>query len=52
MKKKFDTHFVAAKNIVYESANFHRWKPEFEESVDKFVTALHELADRCKFAEF
>ncbi|XP_077531088.1 uncharacterized protein LOC144143160 [Haemaphysalis longicornis] len=52
VKTKFDAHFVAAKNIVYESANFHRWKQEPGESVDKFVTALHELADRSEFAEF
>ncbi|XP_077564645.1 uncharacterized protein LOC144180125 [Haemaphysalis longicornis] len=52
VKTKFDAHFVAAKNIVYESANFHRRKQEPGESVDKFVTALHELADRCEFAEF
>lgn len=52
VKKKFDTHFVATKNIVYESANFHRRKQEPGESADNFVTALHELADRCEFAEF
>ncbi|XP_037505600.1 uncharacterized protein LOC119381890 [Rhipicephalus sanguineus] len=52
VKKKFDAHFVATKNIVYESANFHRRKQEPGESADNFVTALHELADRCEFARF
>ncbi|XP_075539130.1 uncharacterized protein LOC142573378 [Dermacentor variabilis] len=52
VKKKFDAHFVATKNIVYESANFHRQKQEPGESADNFVTALHELVDRCEFAEF
>ncbi|XP_049521582.1 uncharacterized protein LOC125944700 [Dermacentor silvarum] len=52
VKKKFDAHFVATKNIVYESANFHRRKQEPGESADNYVTALHELADRCEFAEF
>ncbi|XP_070397496.1 uncharacterized protein [Dermacentor albipictus] len=52
VKKKFDPHFVATKNIVYESANFHRRKQEPGESADNFVTALHDLADRCEFAEF
>ncbi|XP_075535208.1 uncharacterized protein LOC142570752 [Dermacentor variabilis] len=51
-KKKFDAHFVATKNIVYESANLHRRKQESGESGDNIVTALHELADRCEFAEF
>ncbi|XP_070382430.1 uncharacterized protein [Dermacentor albipictus] len=52
VKKKFHVHFVATKNIVYESANLHRREQEPGESADNFVTALHELADRCEFAEF
>nr|XP_050028295.2 uncharacterized protein LOC126523922 [Dermacentor andersoni] len=52
VKKKFDANFVATKNIVYESANFHRRKQEPGESAGNFVTALHELADHCEFAEF
>ncbi|XP_070386585.1 uncharacterized protein [Dermacentor albipictus] len=52
VKKKFHAHFVATKNIVYESANFYRRKQEPGESADNFETALHELADRCEFAEF
>lgn len=52
VKKKFDAHFVATKNIVYESANFHRRKQEPDESADNYVTTVQELADRCEFAEF
>ncbi|XP_072141636.1 uncharacterized protein [Dermacentor andersoni] len=52
VKKKFDAHFVATKNIVYQSANFHRRKQQPGESADNFVTALPELADHSQFAEF
>ncbi|KAM7309266.1 hypothetical protein ISCGN_012897 [Ixodes scapularis] len=51
VKKKFDDHFVAARNLVYESARFHRRSQEPGETVDQFVTALHTLADRCDYGE-
>ncbi|XP_072146220.1 uncharacterized protein [Dermacentor andersoni] len=51
VRKKFDQHFVAARNLVYESACFHRRIQEPGESVDQFVTALHTLADRCDYKE-
>ncbi|XP_077497399.1 uncharacterized protein LOC144108012 [Amblyomma americanum] len=46
---KFDNHFVAARNLVYESACFHRRIQNRGESVDQFVTALHTLAGRCDY---
>ncbi|XP_049273548.1 uncharacterized protein LOC125759175 [Rhipicephalus sanguineus] len=52
VKGKFDKHFVAARNIVYESACFHRRSQNPGESVDNFVTVLHTLADRCDFGTF
>lgn len=52
VKQRFDNHFVAARNLVYESACFHRRVQEPGESVDQFVTALHTLADRCEYQEF
>lgn len=51
VKQKFDSHFVKERNIVYESACFHRRQQRPEESVDQFATALHVLADRCDFAD-
>ncbi|XP_075726431.1 uncharacterized protein LOC142768344 [Rhipicephalus microplus] len=51
VRKKFDDHFVAARNLVYESACFHRRIQQPGESVDQFVTALHTLADRCDYKE-
>ncbi|XP_070377458.1 uncharacterized protein [Dermacentor albipictus] len=51
VKQKFDSHFVKERNIVYESACFHRRQQRPEESVDQFATALHVLADRCDFGD-
>ncbi|CAN7979044.1 unnamed protein product [Ixodes persulcatus] len=52
VKERFDSHFVAARNIVYESACFHRRSQKPGETVDQFVTALHTLAERCDFQNF
>ncbi|XP_075560031.1 uncharacterized protein LOC142591614 [Dermacentor variabilis] len=51
VKQRFDSHFVKERNIVYESACFHRRQQRPEESVDQFATALHVLADRCDFGD-
>uniref|UniRef100_L7M047 Putative zinc finger protein 84 n=1 Tax=Rhipicephalus pulchellus TaxID=72859 RepID=L7M047_RHIPC len=51
VKQKFDSHFVKERNIIYESACFHRRQQRPEESVDQFATALHVLADRCDFGD-
>ncbi|XP_049520589.1 uncharacterized protein LOC119443895 [Dermacentor silvarum] len=51
VRKKFDDHFVAARNLVYESACFHRRIQQPGESVDQFITALHTQADRCDYKE-
>ncbi|KAK8766406.1 hypothetical protein V5799_006813 [Amblyomma americanum] len=51
VKTQFDTHFVATRNLVYESACFHRRHQEPGESVDQYVTELHTLADRCDYGE-
>lgn len=51
VKQKFDDYFVAARNLVYESACFHRRCQEPGETVDQFATALHTLADRCDYGE-
>lgn len=51
VKQKFDSHFIKERNIVYESACFHRRQQQPQESVDQFATALHVLADRCDFGD-
>ncbi|KAL3237319.1 hypothetical protein MRX96_022045 [Rhipicephalus microplus] len=49
VKKRFDAYFVPTRNLVYESACFHRRHQATGESVDQYVTALHTLADRCDY---
>ncbi|KAM7287698.1 uncharacterized protein ISCGN_031389 [Ixodes scapularis] len=49
VKERFDSHFDAARNIVYESACFHRRSQKPGETVDQFVTALHTVAEGCDF---
>nr|XP_037276501.1 uncharacterized protein LOC119169565 [Rhipicephalus microplus] len=51
VKQKFDSHFIKERNIVYQTACFHRRQQQPEESVDQFATALHVLADRCYFGD-
>ncbi|KAL3208901.1 hypothetical protein MRX96_038503 [Rhipicephalus microplus] len=51
VRKKFDDHFGAARNLVYESACFHQRIQQPGESVDQFITTLHTLADRCDYKE-
>lgn len=49
VKEKFDSHFVQEKNVVYESACFNRREQESTETVDQYITVLHNMADRCDY---
>ncbi|XP_037505811.1 uncharacterized protein K02A2.6 [Rhipicephalus sanguineus] len=51
VKAKFDSHFVQARNVVYESACFNRREQEPSETVDQYVTALYNMADRCDYGD-
>lgn len=52
--KKYEIvkHFVAARNVVHESACFHRVSKNPGDSIHNFVTALQTLADRCDCGTF
>ncbi|XP_072140815.1 uncharacterized protein [Dermacentor andersoni] len=49
VKKRFDAYFIATRNLVYESACFHRRHQVSGELMDQYVTALHTLADKCDY---
>ena len=49
VKEKFTRHFVKKRNIIYERARFNTRCQEKDESVDSFVTALHNLAQHCDY---
>lgn len=47
----FRDFFVVKKNIVFERARFNMRKQEPNESVDAFITAIHALAEHCKYGD-
>ena len=49
VKTKFDEHFVVRRNVILERAKFNRRHQEEGETVYTFITALHALAEHCKF---
>ena len=51
VKDRFDGHFVKKRNVIYERAKFNTRCQQKEESVDAFVTALHNLAQYCEYKE-
>lgn len=51
VKDGFRDFFIVKKNIVFERACFNMRKQEANESVDAFITALHALAEHCKYGD-
>ena len=49
VRSKFDAHFVARRNVIFEHAKFNQRVQEPDESLDSFVTALYSLSERCVF---
>jgi hypothetical protein len=46
---KLDAHFEPKVNLTFETYNFRQLSQEEDESIDKFVTRLREVANRCDF---
>ena len=44
---EFEKHFVAKRNPIFERARFNQRSQHPGESVEAFVTALHQLAEYC-----
>lgn len=49
--QQFDDHFQVRKNLIYERARFNQRNQERGESVEVFITALHQAADSCEFGD-
>ena len=49
VKGKFESYFIRRRNVIFERAKFNRRDQKEGESVDSFITALHGLAEHCKF---
>ena len=46
---KFDAHFAVTKNVIFERARFNKRKQEKGESIELFITDVHQLAESCEF---
>ncbi|XP_036001498.1 uncharacterized protein K02A2.6-like [Fundulus heteroclitus] len=49
VKQRFEAHFVARRNVIFERAKFNQRQQEVGESADSFITALHCLAEHCGY---
>ena len=47
----FEGYFVKKRNVIYERVKFNQRKQHEGESVDTFITALHNLAEHCRYGE-
>ncbi|KAJ8871776.1 hypothetical protein PR048_028116 [Dryococelus australis] len=46
--KRFESHFIPKRNLIYKRAKFNLRSQLTGESVDTFVTALHSLTEKCE----
>ena len=49
VKNKFETHFIAKRNVIFERAKFNVRVQTEDELVESFITDLHCLAKHCEF---
>ncbi|XP_037572269.1 uncharacterized protein LOC119454393 [Dermacentor silvarum] len=49
VKSKFEGHFIPCTNVIFERANFNRRKQEANETVQSFITDLHNIAETCEY---
>ena len=46
--EKFDKHFAVRRNVIFERARFNKSTHQQGESVEDYITVLHQLAGSCK----
>ena len=46
---RYDAHFKVRKNVIFERACFNRRQQEKGESIELFITSLHQAADNCEY---
>ncbi|KAF7694517.1 hypothetical protein C0J45_16244, partial [Silurus meridionalis] len=51
VKNRLNDHFVARRNVIFESAKFNQRQQEVGKSVDNFIIALHCLAVHCGYGD-
>lgn len=51
VKNRLNDHFIAHRNVIFESAKFNQRQQEVSETMDHFMTALHCLAEHCRYGD-
>ena len=49
--RKFNEYFKVRKNTIFERANFNLTRQLADETMEQFITRLHQIADTCEFGE-
>ncbi|PIK42334.1 hypothetical protein BSL78_20817 [Apostichopus japonicus] len=49
VKDKFQSHFIARRNVIYERAKFNKRCQMEGETVDEFITGLYKLSEHCNY---
>ncbi|GBN86563.1 hypothetical protein AVEN_157987-1 [Araneus ventricosus] len=49
VKAKFEKYFIPTRNVIYDRYKFNMRMQKEDEAVEDFITALHNLAQNCKF---
>ena len=49
VRNKFENHFIAKRNVIFEGAKFNIRVQDENEPVEDFITNLHCLAKYCEF---
>ena len=49
--EKFDKLFAVRRNVIFERAHFNRRTQQQGDSVEDYITVLHQLADICKYGD-
>lgn len=49
---RYNKHFIPKVNVIFERSQFNTRVQQNGESVEQFVIALHQLAERCNYEKF
>ena len=48
---KFDAHFQARKNVIYERARFNKRDQREGETAEQYIQVLYELVESCEYGD-
>ena len=50
--KKFNEYFKVLKNTIFECTNFNLASQLADETVEQFITRLHQMTDNCEIWQY